>query len=50
MNILILILARKNSKRVPNKNIMRLGGKELIQWTIDSALEISSLNKLSFSS
>ena len=46
MKILILILARKNSKRVPNKNIMRLGGKELIQWTIDSALEISSLNKI----
>jgi len=46
MNILILILARKNSKRVPNKNIMRLGDKELIQWTIDSAVAISPLNKI----
>lgn len=39
VNCVALIPARKNSKRVPNKNIQLLGGKPLIYWTIKSALE-----------
>jgi N-acylneuraminate cytidylyltransferase len=38
-NCVALIPARKNSKRIPNKNIALLKGKPLIYWTIKSALE-----------
>lgn len=35
--VLALIPARAGSKRLKNKNILDLGGKPLIQWTIESA-------------
>jgi len=38
MNYKIIIPARANSKRLPGKNIMILGGKPLIQYSIDFAL------------
>jgi len=41
LNYLIIIPARKNSKRIKNKNILKLGRKKLIQHTIDFALNIS---------
>jgi len=34
--ILALVLARKNSKRLKNKNIINLAGKPLISWTFDT--------------
>lgn len=37
MNILALIPARAGSKRVSNKNILPLGGKPLIGYTIEAA-------------
>ncbi|MFZ5875366.1 MAG: cytidylyltransferase domain-containing protein [Nitrospirota bacterium] len=37
MRILALIAARGGSKRVPGKNLRRLGGKPLIVWSIDVA-------------
>ena len=37
MKNLILILARKNSIRLKNKNLIKLGQKKLILWTIDFA-------------
>ena len=40
MKILILILARGGSKRLPNKNILKLGKKHLINWSIDFAKKI----------
>ena len=40
MKILILILARGGSKRLPNKNILKLGRKHLINWSIDFAKKI----------
>ena len=40
MKILILILARGGSKRLPNKNILKLGKKHLINWPIDFAKKI----------
>jgi len=43
MKILALIPARRNSKRLPNKNSMILGGKPLVEWTIQSAREIESI-------
>ena len=39
-NIVCLIAARKNSKRLKQKNIKLLGTKPLIKWTIDFSKEI----------
>lgn len=41
MKRLGLILARGGSKGIPRKNLVELGGKPLIQWTIDVALKSS---------
>lgn len=38
-NVLIVIPARGGSKRLPRKNVLPLGGKPLICWTIDAALQ-----------
>ena len=35
MNLLAIIPARGGSKRLPRKNIRPLGGKPLIEWSID---------------
>jgi N-acylneuraminate cytidylyltransferase len=40
MRPLIVIPARGGSKGVPKKNIKLIGGKPLIQWTIDVAKEL----------
>jgi len=37
--ILVVIPARGGSKRLPRKNVLPLGGKPLICWTIEAALE-----------
>lgn len=39
MKILAIIPARGGSKRLPHKNILPLGGKPLIAWTIEAALK-----------
>ena len=39
IRVLAVVPARRGSKRLPGKNIRELGGKPLITWTIDSALE-----------
>lgn len=39
MRIIGVIPARGGSKRLPKKNIADLGGKPLLKWTIDTALE-----------
>lgn len=46
MNILALIPARIGSQRVPRKNIADLGGKPLIQWSIDRAKESMIFNDI----
>lgn len=43
MKILAVILARGGSKRLPNKNILALGGKPLIEWSIRTAQEFPDL-------
>jgi len=43
MRILALIPARGGSKRLPRKNIRPLGGKPLINWSIDAARGISEI-------
>ena len=40
MSVLVLIPARGGSKSVPRKNICDLGGKPLIQYSIETALNI----------
>ena len=40
MRLLIVIPARGGSKRLPGKNIKNLGGKPLINWTIELAKKL----------
>ena len=44
MKILAIVPARSGSKRLPGKNIKVLSGKPLIQWSIESALEIDEIS------
>ncbi|MCF0064317.1 acylneuraminate cytidylyltransferase family protein [Dyadobacter chenwenxiniae] len=48
--ILAVIPARKGSKEVPGKNMKLLGGKPLIQYTIESALQSELLTTIVVSS
>ena len=41
MKCLIIIPARQGSKRLKNKNKLKLGGKPLFQWTIEVARRLS---------
>ena len=41
MKFICIILARKNSKRIKNKNIKILNDRHLIEWTIDFAKQIN---------
>lgn len=49
MNIAI-IPARVGSKRLPGKNLIELGGKPLIVWSIEAALEAGLFDKVIVSS
>lgn len=42
MDTIVIIPARKNSKRIPGKNLKNLNGKPLIDYTIEHALSIFS--------
>lgn len=46
MNVLALIPARIGSQRTPRKNLMDLGGKPLLQWSIDRAIESMAFNDI----
>lgn len=48
--ILGIITARGGSKGVPRKNIKKLAGKPLIEWTIEAALKSCYIDKLVLSS
>jgi len=43
---LAIIPARSGSKRLPNKNILPLAGKPLIQWTIEHAIKSEYLDRI----
>lgn len=43
MRILALIPARGGSKRLPGKNIRKLGGRPLIAWSIEAALGVTGI-------
>ena len=44
--ILAIIPARGGSKRLPRKNILKLNGKPLIEWTIDAGLNSKYIDDL----
>lgn len=46
MNFYAIIPARKGSKRLPGKNKKILGGKPLIQWTIECAKKANIFEKI----
>lgn len=48
--ILAIIPARGGSKGIPGKNIKPLGGKPLLQYTVEAALESSLLSRVILSS
>jgi len=50
MNILAIITARGGSKGLPKKNIKILGDKPLIAWSIESAKQVQSIDKVIVSS
>ena len=45
-NILAVITARGGSKTIPKKNIVNVGGKPLIAWTIEVALKSRLLDRV----
>jgi CMP-N,N'-diacetyllegionaminic acid synthase len=49
-SVLAVILARGGSKRLPNKNILELGGKPLIAWSIEEGLKNKYIDNLIVSS
>ena len=48
--VLAVIPARGGSKRLPKKNIMLLGGKPLVTWTIEAGLKSKYIDTLIVSS
>lgn len=46
MNVLAIIPARRGSKEIQNKNMRLLGGKPLIQHTIDAACESNTVSRI----
>lgn len=49
MRVLAIIPARGGSKRLPGKNIRRLHGLPLIQWTLDFAASIEQFDAIEIS-
>ncbi len=47
---LAIILARGGSKRLPKKNMIDLGGKPMIAWSIEAGLKSSYIDKVVVSS
>jgi CMP-N-acetylneuraminic acid synthetase len=47
--VLCVIPARKGSQGIKNKNMKKLNGKPLLQWTIESALKSKLISKIVFS-
>ena len=43
IKILVLITARKNSKRLPKKNLKKIGNRTLVEWSINSVKNINEI-------
>lgn len=46
MKVVAIIPARGGSKRVPRKNLRNLGGRALISWSIQAALEAETVTRV----
>ena len=46
INYLAIIPARKDSKRIKNKNLVKINKKELIKFTIEAAKKTKKINKV----
>jgi CMP-2-keto-3-deoxyoctulosonic acid synthetase len=46
VNVVALIPAKGRSSRVPGKNLRFLGGRPLVEWTIDAALGAASVSRV----
>ncbi len=46
MSILVVIPARSGSKGIPNKNLVDLGGKPLIQYSFETASELKNIDEI----
>ncbi len=46
MNRIAIIPARSGSKRIPNKNVLPLCGKPMLQWTIEAAIESGAFHRV----
>lgn len=44
--IYAIVIARRNSKRIKNKNIRLFQSKPLIQWSFDEAIKSKEINKI----
>jgi CMP-N,N'-diacetyllegionaminic acid synthase len=50
MGVLGIVPARGGSKRIPHKNLVLLGGKPLVAWAIETAQQVSCLDRVVVSS
>ena len=46
MNVYAFIFARGGSKRIPDKNLRCLGGRKLLQWSIDLGQKIPQIERI----
>ena len=50
INYLAIIPARKDSKRIKNKNLVKINNKELIKFTIEAAIKTKKIDEIIVSS
>jgi len=50
MSVLAITLARKGSKRIPNKNMAMVAGKHLLGWTIEEVMKSTEISRYIVSS
>jgi CMP-N-acetylneuraminic acid synthetase len=46
MSYTAFIPARSGSKRLPNKNMLDLGGKPLMMWTVEACVNVEKISKV----
>lgn len=46
MSYTAFIPARSGSKRLPNKNVLDLGGKPMLMWTVEACLNAEKISKV----
>jgi CMP-N-acetylneuraminic acid synthetase len=46
MNVIAFIFARGGSKGLPKKNILKLGDRPLLAWSIEQALEVEEIERV----